>query len=66
MLAVGILYNEGQTLLANPASGLDPARLNITFFWCLALAYCVPYTVGVLDWLADGRRLDRWQGVALE
>jgi hypothetical protein len=57
LLAVGILYGEWQALLANLASALDPARLNSTYFWRLALAYCIPYTVVVLDRPADGLRL---------
>jgi hypothetical protein len=66
MLAVSILYSKGWAFLANPASALDPARLNSTFFWCLAPAHRVPYTVGMLDRLADGLRRYRREGVALE
>lgn len=58
-LVVGILYSEAQALLAGPSSALDPAQLQTTFFWHLALIYPAYFAPAVV--LAVGAAVLGWR-----
>jgi hypothetical protein len=61
-LVGGIILNEVQAVLTNPASALDPAQLRNTLFWSVALsypAYFAAVCVLAVGAAAVGWRLDR-------